>query len=133
MAKGGYNGGSTLIGFGRGGMFDPQFDIYEKPRPGEPNNSVKRRRRVKSTQSLTVAGKKLSEKTLNNHRLAKRRKIDRNEVLIGISRPMPKKHRYWPEALKQLVADNILLPTGAINVDHPAVAAWLSSNGKKSK
>jgi hypothetical protein len=132
MARGGYLGGSTIIGFGRSGWFDPQFDCFGQSKPTK-SKKVKQRKRVDPTKPIKIAGAQISPKTLSNHRLAKQRKIDRDQVLIGIARELPKKQRYRPEALKRLVVDGILLQTGAINLDHPAVAAWLNSNQKKSK
>lgn len=65
--------------------------------------------------------------------MARLQGVDRDTVLKGLECPLPKKPSERMEALKRLVADKILLQTGLINIGHPAVAAWLMSNRKKSK
>ena len=67
------------------------------------------------------------------HRQARAPNLDRDRVLIGIGMKLPKKLAERRDALKRLVADRVLLPTGVINIGHPVVAAWLTTNRKTIK
>lgn len=132
MGRGGYNGGSTLIGFGRSTAFDPDFDRLDEEtgpkRKGKPLFRLPAPKAPETSASVQPVGKKLTRK----ERRAKLQNIERDMVLAGLNRPLPKRLPERQAALKLLVADKILLQTGSINFEHPVVTAWVSSNGKKS-
>ncbi|KRC81287.1 hypothetical protein [Sphingomonas sp. Root241] len=59
--------------------------------------------------------------------------INRDTVLPALGLSAPKKLALRRDALKKLIGDRVLLPTGVINMGHPLVSAWLKNNEKKSK
>lgn len=132
MGRGGYNGGSTLIGPGRHWSFDPDFVFRDQT---EISSSKKSRPRFPKPvgPTITIAGATLGARVLRKHRMAQSQQINRDEVLIALGHRLPKKPLERRAALKKLVAEKILLQTGAVNIGHPAVAAWLKRNGKKKK
>ena len=83
--------------------------------------------------AFTIAGQAVSKKVRRKHRLAQLQNVDRDIVLAGLDRSLPKKPTERREALKRLVLDKILLQTGAIDIGHPAVAAWLKTGREKIK
>ena len=91
---------------------------------------IKRKPIATAPPGPTVAGVPIGRKVLSKHRLAVAQNISRDAVLIRLGRRLPKKPADRRVVLKQLVADGILLPTGAINIGHLAVAAWLKPNRK---
>ena len=132
MGRGGYNGGSTVIGAGHSWSYDPDFDFQAKSKPtGKPIRRPKASPTVEP--AILVAGKPVGKKVLRKHKLASALTFTRDELLIAIGRALPKKPAPRRTALKQLVTDQILLQTGAINISHPAVAAWLNANSIKKK
>ncbi len=132
MGRGGYNGGSTVIGAGRSWSYDRDFDFQTKSKTtGIPIRRLKASPTVEP--AILVAGKAIGKKVLRKHKLASALAFTRDELLIAIDRALPKKPAPRRDALKQLVTDQILLQTGAINISHPAVAAWLNANSNKKK
>ena len=132
MGRGGYNGGSTVIGAGRSWSYDRDFDFQTKSKPtGKPIRRLKATPKVEP--AILVAGKPVGKKVLRKHKLASALAFTRDELLVAIDRALPKKPTQRRDALKQLVTDQILLQTGAINISHPAVATWLSANSNKKK
>lgn len=132
MGRGGYNGGSTIIGAGRSWSYDPDFDFQAKSKPtGKPIRRPKASPKVEP--AILAAGKPVAKKVLRKHKLASALAFTRDELLFAIGRALPKKPAPRRDALKQLVTDQILLQTGAINISHPAVAAWLDANSHKKK
>jgi hypothetical protein len=132
VGRGGYNGGSTIIGAGRSWSFDPDFDFQPQVKPTRKSG-----RRTKVPQvadpAIMVAGKTVGKKVLRKHKLASSLPFKRDELLVALGRPLPKKPELRRAALKQLVTEQILLQTGTINIAHPAVAAWLKTHSKKKK
>lgn len=133
MGRGGYNGGSTIIGAGRSWSYDPDFDFQAKAKPtGKPSHRQKVPKVVEP--AIMVVGKAVGKKVLRKHKLASSLAFTRDELLIAIGRPLPKKLGLRrSSALKQLVTEEILLQTGTINIAHPAVAARLKTHSKKKK
>lgn len=132
MGRGGYNGGSTIIGAGRSWSFDPDFDSQAKTKPtGRPVRRPKTPRAAEP--AILVAGKTVGKKVLRKHKLASSLTFTRDELLVAIGRPLPKKPELRRAALKQLVTEQILLQTGTINIAHPAVEAWLKMHTKTKK
>ena len=132
MGRGGYNGGSTLIGAGRSWTFDPDFDFKVADKQSSRGKSSPLKVAQKPP-AFTIAGQAVSKKVRRKHRLAQLQNVDRDTVLAGLERSLPKKPTERREALKRLVLDKILLQTGAIDIGHPAVAAWLKTGRKKIK
>ena len=132
LGRGGYNGGSTVIGPWRAWSFDPDFVLRDKGRPAVPLTRGKQQR-PPAEPAITVAGTAIGKKVIRKHRQAVLQKIDRDTVLVALGLALPKKPAARRDALKQLIADRVLLPTGVINIDHPPVVAWLKTNRKKSK
>lgn len=129
MGRGGYIGGSTVIGPGR-----RSSDLDWEFRDGEKFGArIKHKPLAPALPRPTIAGVVVGRKVLKKHRLALAQAISRDAVLIGLERGLPKKPADRRLALKQLVADGILLPTGAINIGHPAVGSWLKLNRKTIK
>jgi hypothetical protein len=136
MGRGGYNGGSTLMGPGRGWLFDPDFDVVVRDKKGSSDDFLRPVRPKKpkvGKPKIMAGGKEIGERVLRKHRMAKEQGLDRDVVLLGLCRPLAKRPQQRQMELKRLVAEKILLPTGAINLGHPAVAAWLKINGKNKK
>ena len=137
MGRGGYNGGSTLIGLGRSWSFDPDFAGDSSTLNGKGNGKGTHKGNAVNARPFfptnTAGGKRVAAKTLRKHRAVLMQKINRDEVLAAIGESLPTKHPQRGAAMKRLVANKVLLQTGAINIGHPAVAAWLKSNGKKTK
>lgn len=131
VGRGGYNGGSTIIGAGRSSTFDPDFDFKVADKPNGRSKSPPRKFAQKPP-AFTIAGQPISKQVRRKHRMAQLQNVDRDTVLAGLERSLPKKLAERREALKRLVLEKILLQTGAINIGHPAVAAWLKSERKKS-
>lgn len=132
LGRGGYNGGSTVIGLGRAWSFDPDFTERDKGGPAVPPTHWQHER-PPAEPAITVAGTAIGGKVLRKHRQAVSLRIDRDKVLAALGLALPKKPATRRDALKLLVAGKVLLPTGAINIDHPTVAAWLKTNSKKNK
>lgn len=131
MAKGGYNGGSTIIGFGRQWSFDPDFPATQLV--AAPTKSTLRRAKM-ADQSNNLSIRKSPSGTVPSEtiRLHSRvRTLDTKAILQGLGIALPKMPRKRGPILKQLVAEGILLRTGGINPHHPRVAAWLKSKGKR--
>lgn len=136
VGKGGYNGGSTIIRPGGGWSFDPEFDFKahdQKPAKSEPGHFIPLRKPKRSKPKTIIAGTEVTKKERNKHRMAKQQGLDRDAILADLGYALPKPLPMRQVELKLLVAAKILLPTGAINVGHPEVAAWISKNGKKKK
>lgn len=140
MGKGGYNGGSTIIGPGGGWSFDPAADTGRteptrtKSEPGlfVPLPRLKRKNKKKhKKQKVVVARVEVSKSVLHQHRIAREQGLDRDAILDDLGFALPDNPLMRQVELKMLVAAGILLPTGAINVNHAEVAAWLNTNGKK--
>ena len=132
MGRGGYNGGSTIISPWRSWSFDPDFSVK-----GSSKKSGKSKRKHPKSPpakpAVTIAGGTIGKNVLRKHRMARLQGVDRDTVLKGLECPLPKKPSERMAALKQLVATKVLLQTGLVNIGHPAVAAWLKTNGKKTK
>jgi len=132
VGRGGYSGGSTIIGAGRSWSYDPDFDFRSNSKStGKPIRKPKASPSVEP--AILVAGKPVGKKVLRQHRSASSLAFTRDELLVAIDRALPKKPALRRDALKQLVTEQILLQTGAINISHPAVAAWLNANSRKKK
>jgi hypothetical protein len=112
-------------------MYDPEFDRPSvKAGPRSKSSMRLPPPPIPNTQTVDpLDGEKLTRK----ERRARLQNVERDNVLAGINRALPKKLSVRQVALKQLVVDKILLKTGAINYAHPVVAAWVRSKRKNSK
>ena len=90
MGRGGYNGGSTIIGAGRSWPYDRDFDFQTKSKPtGKPIRRSKASPKVEP--AILVAGMAVGKKVLRKHKLASALAFTRDELLVAIDRALPKK------------------------------------------
>ena len=100
--------------------------VEKSDRRKSPSSSL-----VPRAPKISIAGEAVSKATVRKHRAAKSAAFIRDEVLAGVGRALPKKRSLLSAALKKLVTDQVLLRTGAVNIEHPAVAAWLKAKRVK--
>ena len=108
MGKGNYNGGGTLLGFGRKWSDHAEFPKPEAPAKSERILSKKtrlQRRKISVIEELTAKEIGLA---------AYGAKLPRNPLKRG-------------PILKKLVLDGLLLQNGRPNANHPKIQAWANS------
>ncbi len=137
MSKGGYNGGSTLLGGGRSWSFDPDFPSFSSKQKASPSGKSAPKN-TKKEQTVAVASHLSGNHTITPaiqkaDRRAKALPFSRDTVLKGLEIDLPKKIKDRAAALKVLVDQKILLPTGSINPDNGRVAAFLKQKKKGGK
>lgn len=133
MARGGYNGGSTIIGAGRSWSFDPDFDFRPKDASSPQQRRTVKTKKVAPKPEIVVCGKPIAKQILERAKAADAVGLDRDTMLTGIGQPLPAKLVARAAHLKQLVSDGILLQTGAVNITHPLVAAWIQATPEKAR
>jgi hypothetical protein len=137
VSKGGYNGGSTLLGGGHGWSFDPDFPSFpKKHKPSPSGNSSPKNAKRKQTVLVTshLSGNHAITPTIQKaDRRAKALPLSRDAALEGLKIVLPKKIKDRAAVLKVLVDQGILLPTGSINPDNGRVATILKQKTKGKK
>lgn len=133
MSKGGYNGGGTILGGGRGWSYDPDFPSFPSKKASPLGKSSNQK--TKAKQPVEVADNQSGNHTITPaiqkaHRRAKALPLSRNALLTGLEIILPKKNKDKAAALKVLVEQGILLPTGSINPDNRRVLAFLKQKTK---
>jgi hypothetical protein len=137
VSKGGYNGGSTLLGGGHGWSFDPDFSSFPSKHTTSPSGKSSSKN-AKRKQNIAVSSHSSGTHTITPaiqkaDRRAKALSITRDALLKGLEIDLPKKIKDRAAALKVLVEQGILLPTGSINPDNGRVAAFLKQKIKGTK
>ena len=136
MSKGGYNGGSTILGGGRGWSFDPDFPSFpsKKTAPSGKSSTPKTKAKQPGPVAHNISGSHTITPAIQTaDRRAKALPLSRDALLKGLEINLPKKNKDRATALKVLVEQGILLPTGSINPDNRRVAAFLKQKTKGKK
>ncbi len=122
------------MGGGHGWSFDPDFPSFpKKHKPSPSGKSSPKNANRKQTVLVTshLSGNHAITPTIQKaDRRAKALPLSRDAVLEGLKIALPKKIKDRAAALKVLVEQGILLPTGSINPDNRRVAAFLKQNQK---
>jgi len=115
MSRGSYNGGSTIAG-----RWSDTRDFPTFKRP-DPSSAPKSKYWPKSTK----AERRLAREAAVAAKAAKLG-LTCKEALVQAGRPpLPTKPKARSAALKALVAEGFLLPTGLPNPEHPQVRPWI--------
>lgn len=115
MSRGSYNGGSTIAG-----RWSDTRDFPSVQRP-DLSSTPKRTYRLKPTK----AERRLARETAAVAKAAELA-LTCKEALVQAGRPpLPTKPKARSAALKALVIEGFLLPTGLPNPEHPQVRPWV--------
>lgn len=115
MSRGSYNGGSTIAGRWSDTRDFPALQ-HPDPRSGPP---------FSGRSKPTKAERRLAREAATSAKSAQLG-LSCKEALQKAGRPpLPKKPNARSVALKALVAEGFLLPTGLPNPEHPQVRPWV--------
>ena len=118
MGKGSYNGGSTIAGRWSDSTEFPGFERDDPSISSSTHYPITRskRRELADQQALREA-----------EELARSLDLGRDEALERAARPaLPRRFKERAIALKALVKEGFLLPSGVPNPSHPELVEWVS-------
>ena len=129
MGNGGYNGGSTVIGFGM-----CWSDAHDFPAPeSHPTGAKKQTKKKKKARALKQTAKSTAPDSQNALLPFPPERIPLiASVMADIGRGLPRKAGKRLAAVKRLMNEGVVLPDGRLNVKHACLWQWLQKMEKKS-